>query len=186
MKIYYVVRHGDGNPNPKFQPCMFHIRLDTAIQSRDGYRTPQIQQESTQIFQISFLQTQMALSQMLLSHVLGVESIMLYTDPDRPASNEERARLRDLVTRAARQEPVQHLVGEGFFLGRSFEVTASVLIPPMMLATPLLLRPSESALRSSLIILTTLSSTADFPDRGRPVIPIFGWIPILCFLVLQR
>ena len=68
-------------------------------------------------------------SQMLLSHVLGVESIMLYTDPDRPASNGERARLRDLVARAARQEPVQHLVGEGFFLGRSFEVTASVLIP---------------------------------------------------------
>ncbi len=68
-------------------------------------------------------------SQMLLSHVLGVEPIMLYTDPDRPASSGERARLRELVTRAAKQEPVQHLVGEGFFLGRSFEVTASVLIP---------------------------------------------------------
>ena len=68
-------------------------------------------------------------SQMLLSHVLGVEPIMLYTEPDRPASSEERARLRELVARASQQEPVQHLVGEGYFLGRSFEVSDAVLIP---------------------------------------------------------
>lgn len=69
------------------------------------------------------------MAQMLLSHVLEVDPILLFTDPDRPTSPEELDRLRPLVRRAVADEPVQYLVGEGGFLGRSFEVDPSVLIP---------------------------------------------------------
>jgi release factor glutamine methyltransferase len=65
----------------------------------------------------------------LMAHVIGTDPIHLYTDLDRPASPAERARLRELVKRAAAHEPVQYLLGEGGFLGRQFEVGPGVLIP---------------------------------------------------------
>ena len=68
-------------------------------------------------------------ARMLLSSVLGGTDIELYTDPDRPASVEDRARLRELVARAANHEPVQYLVGRADFFGRSFKVDRSTLIP---------------------------------------------------------
>ena len=68
-------------------------------------------------------------AQMLLAHVLGVDPILLFTEPDRPAQTGERDRLRALVTRASNQEPVQYIVGQAQFLGRPFTVDPSVLIP---------------------------------------------------------
>ncbi len=68
-------------------------------------------------------------ARMLLVHVMGGTDIDLYTDPDRPATADERDRLRGLVSRAASHEPVQHLVGKADFFGRSFKVDASTLIP---------------------------------------------------------
>jgi release factor glutamine methyltransferase len=65
----------------------------------------------------------------LMAHAIGTDPIHLYTDLDRPASPEERSRLRAMVKRAASQEPVQYLLGEGGFLGRQFEVGPGVLIP---------------------------------------------------------
>ncbi len=101
----------------------------TMAQAGDTWTTRRLLDWMQEHFQSRQVHAPDVTSQMLLSHVLGVEPIMLYTDPDRPASNEERARLRELVARAANHEPVQHLVGEGHFLGRSFEVTEAVLIP---------------------------------------------------------
>lgn len=68
-------------------------------------------------------------AEMLVTSVIGCERMRLYMEPDRPASPEERAALRDLVGRAARHEPVQYLVGEGWFFSRPFEVGPAVLIP---------------------------------------------------------
>lgn len=68
-------------------------------------------------------------AEMLVTSVLGCERVRLYMEPDRPASPEERAALRDLVTRATRHEPVQYLVGEAWFFSRPFEVGSAVLIP---------------------------------------------------------
>ena len=68
-------------------------------------------------------------AEMLLAHVLGCERMRLYMEVDRPASPEELARLRELVTRASRHEPVQHLVGHAWFFSRRFEVDRSTLIP---------------------------------------------------------
>ncbi|MFK7959362.1 MAG: class I SAM-dependent methyltransferase [Phycisphaerales bacterium] len=68
-------------------------------------------------------------AEMLLAHVLEVERMRLYMEPDREASEDERLTLRDLVVRAARHEPVQYLVGEAHFYGRMFAVDGSSLIP---------------------------------------------------------
>lgn len=69
------------------------------------------------------------MAQVLLGHVLSVDPIMLFTDPDRPTTADELDLLRPLVRRAAADEPVQYLVGEGPFLGRPFQVGPDVLIP---------------------------------------------------------
>ena len=68
-------------------------------------------------------------AEMLLSHVLEVSRIKLYTDQDRPASELERAAFRELVERAAKHEPVDYLVGKAPFFSLMFKVNPSVLIP---------------------------------------------------------
>jgi len=68
-------------------------------------------------------------AEMLLSHILGVERLKLYTDPDRPATDLERAAFKDLIERAAMHEPVDYLVGKAPFFAMSFTVNPAVLIP---------------------------------------------------------
>lgn len=69
------------------------------------------------------------MSELLLAHVIGTDRLKLYTDADRPASPLERDRLRELVGRALKHEPVQYLVGEGYFFGLPLRVGPGVLIP---------------------------------------------------------
>lgn len=68
-------------------------------------------------------------SEMLLSHVLGVDRLKLYMDLDRPASDLERATFRALVERAAKHEPVDYLVGKSPFMSMMLQVNPDVLIP---------------------------------------------------------
>ncbi|MFW6039375.1 MAG: peptide chain release factor N(5)-glutamine methyltransferase [bacterium] len=68
-------------------------------------------------------------AEMLLAHVLGVGRLRLYMDPDRPASELERATFRELVERAAQHEPVDYLVGHTPFFSLELKVTPDVLIP---------------------------------------------------------
>jgi release factor glutamine methyltransferase len=68
-------------------------------------------------------------AEMLLAHVIGCERMRLYMEVDRPASPLELATLRALVRRAGEHEPVQYLVGHGWFFGKAFEVNRSTLIP---------------------------------------------------------
>ena len=68
-------------------------------------------------------------SELLLAHVLDVPRIKLYTDYERPLSEQERGRLRDLVTRAGDEEPIAYLTGRAHFFNLEFEVTRDVLIP---------------------------------------------------------
>ena len=70
-----------------------------------------------------------AVAEILLSSVLGVERLKLYMEPERELSSDELTKLRALVTRAGRHEPVQYLVGRWPFFGRDFEVGPSTLIP---------------------------------------------------------
>lgn len=68
-------------------------------------------------------------AEMLLAHVLSVGRLKLYTDPDRPATELERAAFRDLVERAVNHEPVDYLVGRCPFFSMMLRVDKRVLIP---------------------------------------------------------
>lgn len=81
-------------------------------------------------------------AELLVSHVIGCDRLRLYMEADRPASPLERDRLRDLVGRALKNEPVQYLVGEGWFHGLPFHVDRRVLVP----------RPSSETIIEQLLL----------------------------------
>lgn len=68
-------------------------------------------------------------AELLLSHVLKIPRIKLYTDYERPLSEADLATYRDLVRRASEQEPIAYLTGTAHFFNLEFEVTRDVLIP---------------------------------------------------------
>lgn len=68
-------------------------------------------------------------AEILLAHGLGVERIRLYLDFDRPLSETELHRCRELVKRRSQGEPVAHIVGYKDFYRSRFQVSSDVLIP---------------------------------------------------------
>jgi release factor glutamine methyltransferase len=68
-------------------------------------------------------------AELLLSHVLRIPRIKLYTDYERVIGEKDLAAFRALVQRAAAHEPIAYLTGIGHFFNLEFEVTRDVLIP---------------------------------------------------------
>src|SRR5687767_16012585 len=68
-------------------------------------------------------------AELLLSHVLSSPRIGLYTQYERPLSENELSRMRSLVQRASEEEPIAYLTGRAHFFNLEFEVNRDVLIP---------------------------------------------------------
>jgi release factor glutamine methyltransferase len=68
-------------------------------------------------------------AELLLAHVLQSPRIKLYTDYDRALQDAELATFRQLVQRAAEQEPIAYLTGRAHFFNLEFDVSRDVLIP---------------------------------------------------------
>jgi release factor glutamine methyltransferase len=68
-------------------------------------------------------------AELLLSFVLGLKRIELYTQFDRVVDQEHLDRLHELVKRAGLHEPVAYLVGRTEFYSIELEVTPDCLIP---------------------------------------------------------
>lgn len=68
-------------------------------------------------------------AELLLAHVLGLKRIDLYVRFEQPLQQDELARVRALVERRRKGEPVAYLVGKREFYGRAFAVDARVLVP---------------------------------------------------------
>jgi release factor glutamine methyltransferase len=68
-------------------------------------------------------------AELLLSNVLGLKRIELYTQYNKVVAQEQLDRLRDLVKRAGLHEPVAYLVGKTEFYSIEFELTPDCLIP---------------------------------------------------------
>lgn len=68
-------------------------------------------------------------TELLLSYVLGLQRIELYTNFDSIVSKENLEELHELVKRCAEHEPVEHLTGKTQFFSLELKVTPDCLIP---------------------------------------------------------
>ncbi len=65
----------------------------------------------------------------LLSYVLGLKRIELYTQFNKIVGPEQLSQLHELVKRAANHEPIAYLTGKKEFYSLEFEITKDCLIP---------------------------------------------------------
>ena len=68
-------------------------------------------------------------AELLLSHVLGLKRIELYTKFDQIVSKEQLNKLHDLVKRAGQNEPIAYIVGKTEFYSLELEISPDCLIP---------------------------------------------------------
>ncbi len=90
-------------------------------------------------------------AELLVSHALSLDRVKLYLDLDRPLTPDELARVRGLVVRRRKREPIAYILGDREFYRRRFEVTPAVLIPrpdtETLIERALELLPQESPAR---------------------------------------
>jgi release factor glutamine methyltransferase len=68
-------------------------------------------------------------AELLIAHLLGLTRLQLYLAHDRPLSEAERARLRELVAQRGRGVPLAYLLGGCEFFGLELVLTRDVLVP---------------------------------------------------------
>ncbi|MGO8878127.1 MAG: peptide chain release factor N(5)-glutamine methyltransferase [Desulfomonilaceae bacterium] len=68
-------------------------------------------------------------SELLLTHTLGIDRLRLFLDYDRPLSDKERKKYRELVRRRASREPAALITGKKEFWSLQISVNPGVLIP---------------------------------------------------------
>jgi release factor glutamine methyltransferase len=109
----------------------------------------------------------------LLAHLLGLRRMDLYMQFDRPLSTRELEPLREMVRRRSLGEPLQHLLGNVEFLGRTFLCDKRALIPrpeTEQLCEKLITRAKDSPFRGRLLDIGTgsgviaLSLAAAWPE----------------------
>lgn len=65
----------------------------------------------------------------LLCAATGLDRVGLYVNYEKPLTDAELAGCREMVSRRARREPLQYILGSQDFCGLDFEVAPGVLIP---------------------------------------------------------
>ena len=68
-------------------------------------------------------------ARILMEHVTGWNNARFFLHQADPMPEEERRSYEDLIRRRAERIPLQHLIGEAWFMGLPFRVDSRVLIP---------------------------------------------------------
>ena len=84
---------------------------------------------TTKRFAESGIDTPLLDSQLLLSHVLKLKKIQLYTEIDKPLTVNERTKFRELVKKRLNGEPVAYLLNEKYWHDLTLYLDKRVLIP---------------------------------------------------------
>jgi len=85
-------------------------------------------------------------AELLLSHVLNMKRIELYTQFDKLVTRQQLDRLHDLVKQAGQYEPIAYLTGKTEFYSLQFDVSPDCMIP--RLETELLVERAIEFLRT--------------------------------------
>lgn len=93
-------------------------------------------------------------AELLIAHALGVKRLDLYLDWDRPLTDDEIARCRELIRRRGAREPVSLILGSKEFWGLPFKVTRDTLAP----------RPETELLVEVALEETAQDATGTFVD----------------------
>ena len=93
-------------------------------------------------------------SQLILAYGLGLKRMDLFLNFDRPLSEIELAKLRPMVSRRAKREPLQHILGGTSFRGHEIKCDKRALIPRQEteLILDILKNSQLSTLNSQLIV----------------------------------
>jgi release factor glutamine methyltransferase len=97
--------------------------------SQRSWTTRDILSWTTNRFKQLDLDSPLLDAQLLLSHVLKTTKIQLYLDMDKPLTEQERAELRQLVSRRLEGEPVAYILNEKHWYNLTLKVDKRVLIP---------------------------------------------------------
>jgi release factor glutamine methyltransferase len=68
-------------------------------------------------------------AELILARALGLSRIELYTQHDRPLTDDERARARELVQRRGKREPLAYVLGDWDFRRLTLKTDARALVP---------------------------------------------------------
>ncbi len=68
-------------------------------------------------------------AELLLAHLLDLDRVGIYMNYDRPLTASELDKIRPLVQRRGKREPLQYLLGTTEFWSLNFKVSPAVLIP---------------------------------------------------------
>lgn len=68
-------------------------------------------------------------AELILARALGLSRIELYTQHDRPLTDEERAHARELVQRRGKREPLAYVLGDWDFRRLTLKTDARALVP---------------------------------------------------------
>ena len=67
--------------------------------------------------------------EIFLQYILNCEKINLYIDFEKEFSHSNLKKLKELIKRRIKKEPIQYIIGKASFYGRDFKVNENVLIP---------------------------------------------------------
>lgn len=67
--------------------------------------------------------------ELILCKVLETDRIKLYTSYDLPLKQDELAKIKSMILRRAKREPLQYILGSTSFMGFEIMVNSSVLVP---------------------------------------------------------
>lgn len=68
-------------------------------------------------------------TELIISKVTGISRIGLYTHFDKPLNTKEIDKIREMISRRAKFEPLQYIIGDTQFLDLNINVNSNVLIP---------------------------------------------------------
>ena len=67
--------------------------------------------------------------EIFLQYILNCEKINLYIDFEKEFSHSNLKKLKEVIKRRTKKEPIQYIIGKASFYGRDFKVDKNVLIP---------------------------------------------------------